>query len=694
MFESTPKKTPIANQRLPEIDIIKDLAISLLRRSTLDDLLWDIADAIGKMPGFEDSVVYLREGEAMVQRAAYGVKRNEDGTLNKPISIPIGSGIVGHVASTGVPELISDISQDARYIFDLYAGQSELAVPVSFEGRVIAVLDTESKKLDAYSRADLEILQTMANISAPRIGSALADQERVRISRELAELNSELEQRVASRTHELEQANADILRQRDRLESILNSMQDGMICFDQKGTVRLMSPSASRLTGWPIEEAIGRKVASVFVPASRIDREVFFRLSKLNTPSETEIRSRDGRLLDVRWTLGESRQLGRAENVLVFSDVTGQKQLAKQAEQVQRIESLGILAGGIAHDFNNNLTAIQSAMESIPVEDSRTSAALELSRVACDSARSLAKQLLTFSNGGAPARRPTSLKSLIEKSIALVLEPMNVETHWQPQEFDISVYVDPDQVSQVFTNLLLNAAQAMSGAGTVRLKVAYSKSSDFGRKELVEVVIQDEGTGIPNEHLGSIFDPYFTSRSDGIGLGLTISYHILKRHDGSLVIENWEGGALARVRIPLSAENVIANEKSLEPRTSASSSILLLEDETLVRDGVRMLLESLGHTVLEATHGDEAVEVFEAAQQRGQSIGLMILDLRIKGGRGGAEVVPELRGINADVPILACSGYHKDPIMSNFKANGFDGALPKPFRRDALAEILSQHLKQ
>ena len=694
MFESTPKKTPIANQRLPEIDIIKDLAISLLRRSTLDDLLWDIADAIGKMPGFEDSVVYLREGEAMVQRAAYGVKRNEDGTLNKPISIPIGSGIVGHVASTGVPELISDISQDARYIFDLYAGQSELAVPVSFEGRVIAVLDTESKKLDAYSRADLEILQTMANISAPRIGSALADQERVRISRELAELNSELEQRVASRTHELEQANADILRQRDRLESILNSMQDGMICFDQKGTVRLMSPSASRLTGWPIEEAIGRKVASVFVPASRIDREVFFRLSKLNTPSETEIRSRDGRLLDVRWTLGESRQLGRAENVLVFSDVTGQKQLAKQAEQVQRIESLGILAGGIAHDFNNNLTAIQSAMESIPVEDSRTSAALELSRVACDSARSLAKQLLTFSNGGAPARRPTSLKSLIEKSIALVLEPMNVETQWQPQEFDISVYVDPDQVSQVFTNLLLNAAQAMSGAGTVRLKVAYSKSSDFGRKELVEVVIQDEGTGIPNEHLGSIFDPYFTSRSDGIGLGLTISYHILKRHDGSLVIENWEGGALARVRIPLSAENVIANEKSLEPRTSASSSILLLEDETLVRDGVRMLLESLGHTVLEATHGDEAVEVFEAAQQRGQSIGLMILDLRIKGGRGGAEVVPELRGINADVPILACSGYHKDPIMSNFKANGFDGALPKPFRRDALAEILSQHLKQ
>ncbi|MEC8556481.1 MAG: GAF domain-containing protein, partial [Planctomycetota bacterium] len=322
MFESSPKKTPIAGRKLPEIDIIKDLAISLLRRSTLGDLLWEIADAIGKMPGFEDSVVYLREGDAMVQRAAYGLKRNEDGTLNKPISIPVGTGIVGHVASTGVPELISDTRQDPRYIFDVYAGLSELTVPVNFEGRVIAVLDTESKKLDAYSQADLEILQTMANISAPRIGSALADQERLRISCELAKLNSELEQRVASRTHELEQANADILQQRDRLESILNSMQDGMISFDQNGTVRLMSPSASRLTGWPIEEAIGLNVASVFVPVSRIDREDFFRLAKLNAPSDTVIQSRDGKLLDVRWTLGESRQVAQAEIVLVFSDVT------------------------------------------------------------------------------------------------------------------------------------------------------------------------------------------------------------------------------------------------------------------------------------------------------------------------------------------------------------------------------------
>lgn len=455
-----------------------------------------------------------------------------------------------------------------------------------------------------------------------------------------------------------------------------------------------MSPSASRLTGWPIEEAIGLNVASVFVPASRIDREDFFRLAKLNAPSETVIQSRDGKLLDVRWTLGESRQVAQAEIVLVFSDVTHQKQLAKQAEQVQRIDSLGILAGGIAHDFNNNLTAIQCAMESIPAEDSQTSTALALSRVACDSARSLAKQLLAFSNGGAPVRRPTNLKLLIEKSIALVLEPLNVATQWRPQEFDIAVSVDPDQISQVFSNVLLNAAQAMFGAGMVRLRVASKKHSDFGKEEQVEVEIKDEGTGIPEEQLESIFDPYFTSKPDGSGLGLTISYHILKRHDGSLVIENCDGGALVRVRIPLSAEKATANEEPQEPKASANSSILLLEDEALVRDGVRMLLESLGHKVLEATHGDEAIEVLNLAQQEGQSVDLMILDLCIKGGRGGAEVLQELRAINARVPILACSGYHRDPIMSNFRAKGFDGVLPKPFRSNALVEILSQHLKK
>ncbi|MEM7476744.1 MAG: ATP-binding protein [Planctomycetota bacterium] len=683
------QKKPISDPRPPEIDVIKELAINLLRSSTLEDLLWDIADAIGRLPGFEDSVVYLREGDKLIQRAAYGLKRSGGKNVNVPISIPLGEGIVGHVAATGIAEIISDTKEDPRYIFDQFAGRSELTVPVTFEDNVIAVLDTESRRPNAYSQADLEILQTMANVSAARIGSALAELDRARISHELASLNAELEHRVAERTVELEAASENNRRERCRLESILNSIQDGLICFDHRGKIRMMSPSAALITGWKIDQAVGTAITDVF-SLEPLEGDGLVGNEALLHTRESILKRKDGEERYVRWMLGETAQGVASERVLIFSDVTHHKILTKQAEQVQRMESLGILAGGIAHDFNNNLTAIQSAMDSIVANDTNTQNALDITSIACDAARTLAAQLLTFSKGGSPIRKPTKLRKILENSIAMALSSTAVLAEWNPSEFDdVTVDVDPDQMTQVFSNLMLNAVQAMQSHGSIQIRV--EKSRQYSDNS-VEVQIQDQGSGIPRENLDSVFDPYFSSKADGNGLGLTICYHILKRHDGRLSLENTAHGALARVTIPQSFGAVPTESPKAEYDAPVVTGILLLEDEILVRRSISMLLQTFGHHVLESADGDEAIQVLREAVGRGEQIGLMILDLQIKGGMGGADAVPNLKKIAPNVPILACSGYSQDPVMSNYEAFGFDGVLPKPFRRETLGEVLSQHL--
>ncbi|MEM8732750.1 MAG: GAF domain-containing protein [Planctomycetota bacterium] len=673
-------------ERPADLDVVKDLAISLLKRNSLEDLLWDIADAIGRLPGFEDSVVYLTEGDVLVQRAAYGLKQLDRRELLEPIAIPIGKGIVGTVAQTGNPEIIDDTDEDPRYIRDQYEGRSELAVPVVFEGSVIAVLDTESREVGAYSQTDLEILQTMANVAAPRIRSAKAEKELKEVSDKLAALNLELEERVEDRTRELESANQSISAQRDQLGAILDSMQDGVICFDSRFAIRMISPAALRLTGWNLGECLDHDVRQVF----SIDQDWDAFVADADTPShDSALKDREGLVRDVRWTVGLIQREKESEYVLVFSDITKQKQLAKQMELGQRIDSLGILAGGIAHDFNNSLTAIQSSLDSLTIRGgAETEDALTVSQLACDTAKSLANQLLVFSKGGAPIRRSVSLLTVLQRAVLMSVDEGVVQVEWKTDVDAPYIFADESQMTQVFCNLFINAVQAMGGAGTITVEVREGEVVDGQR--MVHIWVWDRGPGISTEAAESVFEPYFTTKTNGTGLGLTTSFFIVKRHGGRLHLENYELGCVARVLIPQAEPDVAPQPEPPTKQGERQLRILILEDESIVREGMTMLIESLGHEVLPASDGDEALSVFRTESQDQRSVDFAILDLRINGGRGGSDVLPEIREIMPDTKCIVCSGYSGDPVMSQHRQYGFDAVLPKPFKRMQLATILEE----
>lgn len=703
--EVTPNDVPvtvsISNRRPPDLDIIRDFAIRLLKQNTLEELLWQIAESIGNLPGFEDSVIYLVEDDVLTQKAAFGVKTNSRQIL-APIQIPVGTGIVGSVAASGVAEIIGDTRLDSRYIRDQFAGLSELAVPVNYAGNVIAVLDTESKFADAYSVEDRQILQTMANISASRIASAISEEQTRIAQTQLAELNRDLENRVNERSAELQSLNAVVTKERDRLVSILDSLNDGLICVDSQLNIVLFGPSAEQLTGWDAQSALGMPVADVFQLANEesISQHLVSESSPSGITQEATLIQSNGSTIEIRWSLGRTRAEAAKDlqYVIVFADITQQKKFADQMEQVNRIESLGVMAGGIAHDFNNHLSVILAAVESIDTTDSNLlQQVVRLVNLACTEAQGITKQLVTFSRGGEPVRKIHRIEDLLKTSTTLATSGTGIQIRWTTKPNLPAIHVDSGQFKQVLNNVILNAVQAMSGQGEIEIHtdLAVENHSRF-----VEVRIRDFGPGIPEEHLASVFDPYFTSKPQGTGLGLTTSYFIIRNHGGSIVCFNHpDGGSEFRVRIPESKHGVDSADQS-SPKPTDSLRVLVMDDDHGVRNSTRLLLESMGHRVTDAVDGDDAIELLKPSQNtitknqgaHGQ-FDLAILDLTVPHGRGGAEIVPELISYCPNLVCIACSGYNANPVMSRFEDYGFHAALPKPFRRAELQREIQAALK-
>ncbi|MCR9202379.1 MAG: GAF domain-containing protein [Planctomycetaceae bacterium] len=457
----TPRTTQADNfLGQPKFDVIRQLAISLLRRNTLHDLCWEIATTIGSLPGFEDSVVYLLEDGHLVQTAAYGLKATPQRHIVNPLIIPLGQGIVGHVAATGVAELIYDTTDDPRYIRDEYAGRAEISVPVVYQDRVIAVLDSEHEQVGAYTPQHLEILQAMANVCAPRIASAIVEQTNEQVRQELQTLNSQLEERVQQRTAQLVAARDASEKQRDRLRTVLHSIQNGLIVLNDEQRIDLISPSASALLEVDQQQALGTHIGHVL----HIDgiKDLPAEIRRLQQSDHTEdgvLQLGSGRIRDIRWNVGA---MGAEECVIVLSDVTDYKYLTRQTQQLDRMQSLGVLAGGIAHDFNNNLAAIDASLACIPTQSgSPQEKALEVAAQASAAAAQLTKQLMTYAKGGKPVRRPTVLTEILDLAVDLATSGSSIRVERRVDDNLPLVDVDPGQMTQVFSNIVLNAAQAM-----------------------------------------------------------------------------------------------------------------------------------------------------------------------------------------------------------------------------------------
>jgi PAS domain S-box-containing protein len=379
-------------------------------------------------------------------------------------------------------------------------------------------------------------------------------------------------------------------------------------------------------------------------------------------------------------------------------DITEHKQLEEERTKTAKLESIGVLAGGIAHDFNNLLGSVMNNIWICKKEGSNE--ALGDVEKAIFKARDLTQQLLTFSKGGAPVKKVTSLPGLIKEATGFALRGSNVECRHYFSEDLWSCEIDKGQINQVIHNVLINADQAMPNGGVVNVRAAnitigLQDSLPLDEGHYVKISIKDQGYGIPEEHLLQIFDPYFTTKQKGSGLGLTTSYSIINKHRGFISAESEvQIGTTFHIYLPASFSEIKKIEQVVEDVPYISGRILVLDDEKLLRDSLRVALTSLGNKVRTTSNGTEAIKLYKKAMKSGQPFDVVILDLTIPGGMGGKETVKKLLEIDPKVKAIVTSGYSNDLVLSEYKEYGFVGEVSKPYQMNELQETLQSLLKE
>ena len=400
------------------------------------------------------------------------------------------------------------------------------------------------------------------------------------------------------------------------------------------------------------------------------------------------------------------------DQLVIYEDITDRIRLETQLQQAQKMEAVGTLAGGIAHDFNNLLSIILGNI-TLAYEDAAAgidiSEFLNEAEKAVSKAKKLIHKIITFSKGGDPIKRIVSIEQLLNESAKLVLSYSKIEYEIFISDNLWPVACDYTQMQHAFSNIFNNSKEALVDGGSVQVYTENffiqpdREMTDLPLKEgkYVKIDVHDKGVGIPEENLLLIFDPYFSTKEmgvqKGLGLGLAATYSIVKRHDGHITVDSKVGaGTTFHIYLPAGER-----EKFLE-RESATSSvvdhpsptrkILVMDDEEAIRKITDQILDRLGYQVALARNGEEAIEIFEAANQIGEPFDAVILDLTVKGGMGGRDAVKKLLEIDSGVRAIIASGYFNDPVLADFKAYGFCGVIAKPYSVGQLSDVLQKIL--
>jgi PAS domain S-box-containing protein len=529
------------------------------------------------------------------------------------------------------------------------------------------------------------------------------------------------EQRHAAQTRGLHRDALDALSQaqtaeralaaeKERLAVTLRSIGDGVIATDTAGVVRVFNQAAEILTGWTHDEACGRPLADVF---HNLDADTRQRLANpvpiaagsdnpLGVARGAILASRDGREVPIQEVCAPLRDSGGdvIGLVVAFRDASDAIRIQEERTKASKLESLGLLAGGIAHDFNNILTAILGniSLARHTALDEQTDEALVAAEEACVRARQLTQQLLTFAKGGAPIKKSIRVERVVMESIRMALSGATASWVADIDPMLWGVNADEGQLAQVLNNIIINAKQAMPRGGRIGVKAEnLSEPEDrweFGLRvkagPYVRVSVADEGLGISPENLPKIFDPYFTTKPTGTGLGLATSRSIVKNHGGYIAVESEVGrGTIIHISLPAS----LVERREEQPYTRSTTPpgngrLLVLDDEAPIRTLAIRLLGTLGYDAKAVSTGSDAIEHYRRAREEGRPFDLVLLDLTIPGELGGSEVLRVLKTIDPGVKAIVVSGYAGDDVLANYRDYGFKAVVTKPFTVDELSATL------
>jgi len=499
-------------------------------------------------------------------------------------------------------------------------------------------------------------------------------------------------------------------QEKERLSVTLRAIGDGVITTDTDGTVVLMNKVAEKLTGYDQDRARGRHISDVFDLRNEKPGEtwknVLGPVLEKNGASEVSghsvLVSADGQKRLVEHTTSpikdaDSKVIG---SVLVFRDVTEKARLDEELARAEKLESLGIMAGGIAHDFNNLLTGILGnislARAAYAKEDGPLKKRLAEAEKGCYLARNLTQQLLTFSKGGTPIKKTSSMADILKESAEFALRGSGSTCRFDIKPGLWPVVADAGQISQVVQNLIINADQSMPDGGEISVVATNVVVPEQERVPGLEpgpynkIIIRDQGMGIREDHLARIFDPFFTTKQTGSGLGLATSYSIINKHQGHIEAKSKQGeGTEFRIWLPASP----GMEEPERPEEAApqkgAGRILVMEDESSIVELLAIMLPNLGYQAEFASSGEEALYKYERKMKEGTPFHAVIMDLTIPGGMGGREAVGKLLELDPEAKVIVSSGYSTDPVMADYRSYGFQGAIAKPYKMADVGRVLS-----
>lgn len=507
---------------------------------------------------------------------------------------------------------------------------------------------------------------------------------------------------------ELRRVQEELVETRDQYIDLYDFAPFGYLTLNEKGVIKKANLTLADLLG----EERGALHGQPFT------RFIFYKdQDRFYTYFRTFIASLDRLVFDLRmqrkdgdWFWAKMECVPRTKNEMsgihiriALHDITDAKRLENEIMQTKKLEATALLAGGIAHDFNNLLAVIMGNLE-VAQEDLRkerpVADKLQDAQNACLHAAELTKKFLTFSSGGEPLITSVSVETLITDAVSLALAGSNVDFECSFPDDLWPVAVDIGQMTQAIGNVVTNAREAMLQGGMIRIRAENVDSIPENLEILndpeakfVKVSIQDQGVGIPWEVLTQVFDPYFTSKTlwnkKGLGLGLTVTYSILKKHGGAIDIASRpDAGTTVSMYLPAIVRRIIDTRKTRPRKAPAVKKVLFMDDEEMLRNVTRSMLESLGYEVATACNGEEAIALYTTAKEAGLPFGAVIMDLTIKGGLGGRETIKKLMEFDPDIRAIVASGYSNDPVMANFREYGFLDALHKPYQLRDLEKSL------